>query len=323
MNARWIPLALACMLAASAPAWPQDYPSRPIRFVVPTGPGVQPDIMTRGVARLLSERTGWTTIVENRPGGNFMVAIQAVTQAPADGYTVLQAIGSFTLLPFTRKDLQFDLLKEFAPVARLGNVSSGIALSTTVPASTLRELVTYSRANPGRLSFGAIGGTGTVAHLTLELVKLSTGLDATVVPYKDASSVMLDLASGRIQLASNTLSEYQNLLREGKIRVLMVNGAKRSPVLPDVPSAVEATGNPNFDTNSFFGYMVRAGTPRPIIERLSHELVALAERPEFREQVAKINVEPVAENAEAFRKKLESDMRRWERVIREAKISFN
>lgn len=314
---------LAYAIGLSQASWSQDFPSRPVRFVVTTGPGVQPDILTRYVANRLSERTGWTTIVDNKPGGNFMVGIQSVLQAPADGYTVLLAIGSMTLLPFSRRDLQFDLLKELSPIARIANGSGGIALSTTVPAKNLAELVAYSKANPGKLSFGAIGGNGAIAHLTLEFIKLTTGLDATVIPYKDASSVMVDLAAGRIHMTANAISEYLNLLREGKIRVLMVNGSKRSPVLPEVPTGMEATGNADYDTNTFYGFMTRAGAPRRAIEQLERELLALAQTAQFRDQLSKMNLEPLAEDSQGFRKKLESDLRRWEKVIRDAKIRFD
>lgn len=200
-------LALGMMLlCATMQVWAQAYPSKPIRFVVATGPGNATDVVMRLVAGKLTERRGWATLVENKPGANYVIGTDLVAKSPRDGYTALAAVSSLTLLPSSTRDLPFDLLRDLAPVTRTANLQSVLYAGAAFPARSLAELVAYAKANPGKLSY-ASQSSGSVTHLTGELMKRLTGLDLQNIPYKDTTAitnVMNGTVYGRIRCCGST-----------------------------------------------------------------------------------------------------------------------
>ncbi|MDP3134885.1 MAG: tripartite tricarboxylate transporter substrate binding protein [Burkholderiaceae bacterium] len=312
----------AAFLALCAPlAVAQDYPTRPIRFISTSPPGSGPDQIIRIVANKLKERLGWSTVVENIAGGNFIIGTEAVARAAPDGYTIAVAVSSLTVLPYSRKDLPFDLRRSFVPITRIGDLQNVLFSNPSVPATNLKELIAYSKANPGKLNYGT-PGSGTFAHLVVELLKLQTGLDMTHVPYKGAPNIVPDVVSGVVQLGFTTIGgPVAGMIKNGRLRGVAVPGTQRSPSIPDVPTVIEQ-GYPEFDADGWVGLMAPANTPAAVVARLQREVAAVVQLPEVREALLLQSVVPVVESPEQFRKKIDADMQRWEKVIREARISF-
>lgn len=324
MNMRW-PVVLFSLLlgAASLPAAGQDYPNRPIRFVPPWPPGIEADARLRVLIGKLHERLGWTPVIEHKPGGNFIIATQTVSQAPADGYTILVAVSSMTIIPYSQRNLPFDFTKDFVTVTRFVNFPLALFANPSVPAKTLAELVAYSKANPGKLSYG-ITGTGGWNHLSAELLKRTAGVDMTSIPYKASSQLFSDVMGGTVPLAVTGATELTSQVQAGKLKMIVLLGAKRSPVFPDVPTAAES-GLPgmNIDFDSWHGFMFRSGTPVEIVNRFHREIFAVLQLPEVHQQFVKLGgALPYSETPEQFRKKFDGDHARWGRVIREAGIKF-
>ena len=313
--------ATAALVLPAGYAWSQqDYPNKPIRLVHAVVAGSSADVLGRQVATKIKERTGWTLVVDNRTGADFAPGILAVTQSPADGYTTILGFMSFAILPSMRKNMQWDI-KELATVARFAVSPSMISVNNDVPANNLAELIAYSKANPGKLSFGGspIGGTG---HLVAEMIRLVTGLNFVYVPYKDAAITGPDLMSGRTQVAYSGVADFIEFVRAGRMRPIVVLGGTRHPLIPNIPTAVEAANSPDLDIASWFGFLVKTGTPQPIIARLEKEILGAVDNQEMRDWMNKIGVQPLGtmEGADAFRKRLDSDLRRWANVVKAAKI---
>lgn len=311
--------ALACAAAVLVAdfAVAQTYPSRPIRFVVPAGPGATTDIVPRIVAAKLSERLGWTVVTENRPGGNFVVGTQAVTQAPPDGYTVLAAVSSLTILPSSLKDLPFDVQRDLIPVTRTANLLILVISNPAQPYKTFAEMIAYAKAHPGKLSYGS-AAQGSWTHLAFELARRQAGVEMVNVPYRDAT-FFNDIISGVVPVGVNTVSTVLPAVKAGKLNALAIIGPKRSPQLPDVPTVGEA-GVGEVDADAWLGIMVRAGTPASIVNTLNREIVAVLRLPEVQKQLVNMGAVPAPETPEDFRRKFDGDIARWAKLIREAGI---
>jgi tripartite-type tricarboxylate transporter receptor subunit TctC len=307
---------------ATAPASAQQYPSKPIRFVQPSAAGVQLDVGLRAILAKLNERFGWNTVVDNRPGGQFIPSTTAVTQAEPDGYTVLNLVQSVTIVPFARKDAPFDIKRDLAPVVLIGTIPLALVVHPSVPAKSLNELISYSKANPGKLNYAIPGGSGTSTHLTGEYLKLATGLNMAPVSYKDTSTVFADIFENRVAVAISATGNWLPHFKAGKVRGIAVTSAQRDPNTPDLPTMIEATGNKELDLDSWAGWAVPAKTPRAIIDRLYQAYAEVIKMPDLREQLMKVALTPALENPEVFGKRLDDSARRWERTIREAGVKF-
>lgn len=306
------------LLGAALPAAAQDYPARPIRFIVTAQTGSTTDLVFRVVAGKMSERRGWTTLIENRVGGDHIIGMQHVAQSPPDGYTVLGMVSSATLLPVVKKGLPFDLMRDFAPVTRIATVDTVMVVRSELPITNLQELVAYTKANPGKVDWSA-GVHAATLHIVGEQIKLITGFDGTHIPYKTSLPLVNDMLAGTIAIGLTSIGNVRPHINAGKLRPILVLHPRRSPALPDVPSTADA-GMPQVDAGSWFGYAVHARTPKDIIGRLHAEILAIGQLPETREQFAKLGSNVLTDAPEELRKQLEREVATWTKVVKDANI---
>ena len=253
--------------SARAADWPG---SRPVRLVVPFAPGGSSEIVARSVAGELTRQLEQSVFVENKPGGAGVIAMQDVAKAPPDGHTlILGHVGTLAVNPYMLKNQPYDVNRDFMPVTMLAKVPSVIVVHPDVPAKTLAELISYAKANPGKLNY-ASAGNGSAGHLGMEYLKLTTGVDITHIPYRGSGPQLTDLVAGQVQLAMNGLPSVMTYIRQDKLRAIAVGSAERVPLLPDVPTVAES-GYPGFETSQWYGLMVPTGTPADIIDRLYRE----------------------------------------------------
>ena len=257
--------------APVAHAQAEAYPSRTITLIVPTAPGGTTDIAARMIADPLSKALGQPVIVENRPGGNGTIGTSAVKRAAPDGYTLLvQYSGYQVITPAIVKNLGWDPIKDFAPVANILSAPQLVVVREGLPVKTLPELVAYGKANPGKLSYGS-SGNGSLQHVTGEMLELQTGIDMTHVPYKGTGPTITDMLGGNVDLTFGAPPPFMGHIQAGKLRAIAVTGKARLPSLKDVPTAAEA-GYPKLDATSWFAMYAPAGTPKPVIDKLTSEI---------------------------------------------------
>lgn len=314
----WILMFIAPMEVA----WgQQDYPARPVRIIVPFVAGGGSDFVARVVGQKLGEGLGQQVLVDYRPGGGSVIASETVARSAPDGHTLYLAGTTFVTAPTLQKKLSFDPYKDFAPVSRV-SVTPGLLLShPSVPVRTVRELVALAKKHPGALTFGS-AGVGSASHLAGELFKMLAGLDMLHIPYKGSSQVSTSLISGEISLALvNPVSTLPHV-KAGRLRVLAVTTAERSPLVPEVPTIAES-GVPGYENAIWTGMLAPAATPKPIITRLHEELVKTLHAPEVVERLASDGARPHPEDPARFATYLRSEIEKMAKVIRRAGIRVN
>jgi tripartite-type tricarboxylate transporter receptor subunit TctC len=312
---------LACAISTliSAQAHSQDYPTKPIRIVVPFSPGGVADNSARVVADPLGARLGQQVLVENRPGASGNIGTQAVAQALPDGYMLLLGFdGTMVINPHVFPKIPFDTLKDFAPVTKLGDATLILVAHPSVPARNLAELIAHAKARGSSFAYGT-SGTGGTPHLAGELLKLRTGIALEHVPYKGGGQAITDAVGGQIPLVFTAIATAQQYVRAGRLVGLGVPGARRSAALPDVPTFVES-GLPGFDVSSWTGIFAPAGTPRPVIDKLHRELAAVLRTAFVRERYAVLGIEPVGNSPQEFGDQVRADLARWEKVVKAANV---
>ena len=320
MNRALLPLLAVFLAATAAPAFAQDYPSHPVKIIVPYTAGGSSDFVARTVATRLTERMKQSFIVENKPGGNAQIGTEFVAKAAPDGYTLLlMGLTTHVTAPALYKKLPYDAVKDFAPVARVVDSPVAVVVHPDVPAKTLKEFVEYARANPGKLNYGS-AGVGNTLHLGGELFCITAGVQMTHVPYKGASQALTDLLGGRIQVMFDLPQTPLPNIQAGKLRALVVTGNERLAVLPNVPTAAEA-GMPEFRFSTWIGLTAPAGTPAPVVARLHAEINKAIAEPELREAFGKMamTVAPV-ESPEALARFIRAEIERMTKLIRDANI---
>ncbi len=310
----------ACLLASLAGSGQaQDYPAKPIRLVVPFATGGVTDTIARVMADKLTQRLGQNVIVENRPGGSGNPGTQYVAQSPPDGYTLLLAFdGTMVINPFVFAKIPFDTVKDFMPVTKLGDAALVLVAHPSVGAKNFAELMAYSKANPGKLSFGH-SGTGGTTHVAGELLKQRTGLDMTHIPYKSGGQAVVDAIGGQVPLAYSAVAGAHAHVKSGKLVGIGVSTPRRVGSLPDVPTFIEQ-GVSGFDVSSWVGIMAPAKTPRAVIDKLNGAIVAALKEPDLRERFATLGVEPVGNSPEQFGEQIKVDLARWQKVVEAARI---
>ena len=312
-------LAGAMLCALSIAAIAQDFPSKPVRLIVPFATGGVTDTSARLIADKLSRAIGQQVIVENRPGGSGNPGTQYVAQSAPDGYTLLLAFdGTMVINPFVFPKIPFDTVKDFQPVTKLGDAALVLVAHPAVPAKNFSELLAYSKANPGKLSFGH-SGTGGTTHVAGELLKQRSGLDMLHIPYKSGGQAVVDAIGGQVPLAYSAVAGAHAHVKSGKLKAIGVSSLKRISSLPDAPTFDEQ-GVAGFEAVSWVGIMAPAKTPRAIVDRLQRDLAAILKDQDTRDRFATLGIEPVGNTPEQFAEQIKADLARWGKVVEQAKI---
>lgn len=312
-------ITLLFMLAAmlqSLPAAAQAYPSKPIRFLVGFPPGGGTDIMARTVAIKLSESVGQQVIVDNRPGANANLAASIASRATPDGYTVLMISLAHAVSKPLYKKLDYDLERDFTPLINISSVPMFVVVPPSSPIKTIAELLALARAKPVNY---ASSGDGSPEHIAAELFKALARIDMTHVPYKGGAPSALALISGEIQVGFNTSPVAVPHIKSGKMRALAVTSAKRNPVLPDVPSAAEA-GVPGYDISLWYGAVMPAGTPATAVNRLNTEINRALKLQDVQQRLAALGADPLGGSAADFGAHIKSEVAKYTKVVRDAKL---
>ena len=310
--------ALGMCLIAVGPSSAQSYPSRLIKFIVPLTPGSPIDVMARLTAHHLASRLGQNVIVENRPGGGGMTGTKAVATAAPDGYTLLFAGVNHTLSPAVFKGLNYDPVKDFAPIATVGTGSWVLVVVPSVPARSVHELVAYAKANPGRLNWGF--GVNTGPQLLGEMFKTASGINVANISYKGGAQVVPDMLGGRIQMNIATTATLLPLIRQGELRALAVTSEARSPDLPDVPTMIES-GFPRLTLGLWGGLLAPAGTPAGIIRKLNAEINASVTSSEMDASMVKLGFAPKVGSPQDFAALIVNEIEAWGRAAKSAGIN--
>lgn len=303
-------------LLAFGTCYAQNYPSRPVRVVIPFPPGGTLDTLGRTLAQKLSDQMGQPFVVENKPGGNGTIGADVVAKAPADGYTLLFNASTFTTAPMTMKQVPYSVVKDFAPVALVAKAPLSVAINKNLPITDVKSLITYAKANPGKMTF-AVGSIGSAGHLSTELLKKTGGMDYTVVPYKGTAPAFQDLIGGQIYGFVDPILGSLQYHKNGMLRVIAVTSAARTPNLPDVPTVSETI--PGYEFYSWYGLWAPAKLPADIKTRLNDE-VNKALSPDVREKFTQQGLLINGGSVEDFVKFQTNDMSRAQKIITEGNI---
>jgi tripartite-type tricarboxylate transporter receptor subunit TctC len=311
-----VALLLGATLATAG--WAQSFPSKPLRIVVPFGPGGVADITARTVAQKMSQNMGQPVVIENKPGAGGVGAADLVAKSAPDGYTLLlmSNASAVTATMFTK--LPYDTAKDFALISTLGLFDIGVVTATESKFKTMGELMAYAKANPGKLNVGSIN-TGSTQNLAAELFKTNAGVDMQIVPFNGTPAVINALRGGQIDVAVEILSPIMGQIKGGALRALVVTDDQRSPSLPDVPTTKEV-GLPNYLASSWNALAVPAGTPKDVVARLHREIVAAVKDPEVSKRLRDMNIEPRTSTPEQTQAFLQSEIKRWGDVIIKANV---
>jgi tripartite-type tricarboxylate transporter receptor subunit TctC len=313
--------ALACsvVLAAGAvAAQAQTYPSKPIHLILPYVPGGIVDTAGRNLAARLTESLGHSVVAENRPGAGGVVGSDALARSAPDGYTILLSDTGLVSNPTLQPDTPYDLFKQLQAVSIVGSSPAVIVSSLKLPVKTFAELLTYAKANPGKLNF-ASAGIGTAPHLAGELIKLRAGIDMTHVPYRGIGAAYPDVMSGKVQLGFSSIAGAVPFTSDNRVRALATTRSVRSAVYPDVPTVAES-GLPGFDVDLWIGIYGPAGMPPAVLARLNSEINKVLQHPELKAAFAKIGIEPRGTSPEEGAAFTRAEFEKWKKVIIGGKI---
>jgi len=306
---------LCAALFACAPVSAQQYPTRPVRFVVPFPAGGSVDTLGRTIGPRLADALGQQIVVDNRPGGNGNIGMEIVAQSRPDGHTIVLAyIANLAIAPSLFGKLPFDPVKDFAPVTQVATSPNVLTAHPSVPAKSLTELIALARAKPGEVSFASTG-IASVGHLTGELLNNLAGVKMTHVPYKGGGQAIIGLLGGHVQVMFSGFSAAMPHIKSGKIRALAVTGARRSPVLADVPTIAEQ-GFPGVEATAWYGVLAPARAPKPIVSRLHGEVVRILKLPDVTQRLDSLGFEIVGSTPEEFGAYIRSEIKKWEKVVK-------
>lgn len=292
-----------------------DYPSRPIRLVVPFPPGGSTDIAARVVGEQLALALNQSVVIENRAGAGGSVGADAVARAPADGYTLIMGVtGSHAINISLNRNLRYHPLRDFEPITQVGTLPNILVAHPSVGANTLQELIGLARREPTKLTYASLGN-GTAAHLTFEMLKSLAGVQILHVPYGGSGPAITAMLAGDVHLMIDGLPSSLPHVRAGKMRPLAVTSVARSPTLPDVPTIAES-GFPGFSADAWNGLFAPKGTPRPIVDRLHAETARILQMPAVRERFAAVGLEPIGSSPAEYQKFVQAEIDKWERFVK-------
>src|SRR4051812_577822 len=309
--------ALAGVVLATA-ASAESYPNKPITLVVPFPPGGTTDVLARTVAQKLNEAWGQPVVVDNKPGAGATIGATVVAKANPDGYTLLMGAVHHTIASSLYALLPYDFQKDLAPITVVALVPNVLAINPSVPATSVKELVAYGKANPTKLAYGS-NGQGTLQHLIGEQFSTMNGIEMLHVPYKGSGPLTTDLIAGQVSMSFDTITPVLPQIKAGKLRALAVTTGKRSPALPEVPTLAEA-GLTGFDQGSWFGILAPAKTPPEIVNKLNAEIVKILNMPDVQQKFADIGAQPVGNSTKEFAALIRADTERYAGVVKQAKI---
>lgn len=307
----------ACLLATAHHATAQDFPNRPLRFIVPFPPGGGTDLMARVIGRKLSERWGQPVIMDNRAGGDGIIGLQLLSKAAPDGYALAVIILTHAVQPSLKSRLPYDLAQDFAPVIYFANTAL-VLVTHALSITSIRDLIALAKAKPGQLNFAG-AGTGGAAHLGGELFNYLANVKMTHIPYKGTGPAIVDLAGGHVDLMFSGIAGAMPHLQSGKLRALAVTGSKRSPSLPELPTIAES-GVKDYEVVAWYGVVVRSGTPRPVVDKLYSEIYSIIRTQEVTKLFADQGAQVVGLGPGEFSAFLASEIRKWSQVVKQAGI---
>jgi tripartite-type tricarboxylate transporter receptor subunit TctC len=309
---------MALCLAMSTAGIAQGYPNKPIRLVVPFPAGGATDIFARTLSQKLGEKLGTTFVVDNKPGAGGAIGADIGAKAPPDGYTLLLATTStHSIGPAMTPKLPYDTVRDFTPIAHVGDAPSIMLVPNSSPAKTVREWIDYAKKNPDKLNY-ASSGNGTIVQLTAELFKSQAGVSVTHIPYKGTALALPDLNSGKIDLLFDALPTGMPYVRDGRLRALGVTSLKRSPLAPDLPTVAETL--PGFESNTWFGLYGPKALPADLVARINSAANDALADPDLRDKLARLGIEPTASTPQQFAALVAADAAKWKKIIIERKI---
>ena len=312
-----IALTIATALAPVAPAHAQNYPARPIRWIVPVPAGATTDIVTRLVAQKMGEAWKQQVVVDNRAGGAMIIGTDTVAKATPDGYTIGTLLTPTIVNPFVLKNLPYDTLKDLTPVSLMVMVPGVMTMFPGVPANNLKEVIALAKSKPGALNYGSPGPL-TSGHLSMEMLKITAGINMTHIPYKGGSGQMVsDLLAGQVQLESMGLPPAMPYVKSGRLRVIGVTSLKRSPLLPEAPTVAES-GLPGYEVNSWYGMFAPPAVSKEIIAKINADIVALLGGTDIKERLASLGAEPQPMTPDEFGRFVREDIAKWAKVVKES-----
>ena len=311
-------LALAAALAAS-PSRADDYPSRPVKIIVPFGAGGPTDVYTRAIAEELRKSLHQTFVMENRPGAGTTIGTDFVAKAPPDGYTLLMVSGTQTVNETLYGKKPYHLMKDLVPISPLIDSDLVLVVNPSVPAKNLKELLALAKAKPGTLNFGS-SGPGSNYHMAAELLKNLTGIDIVHVPYKGSTGMRTDILSGNIQILFDSVPTMAPMIEAGKVRALGTSGHVRSSILPNVPPIADTV--PGFAATLWVGFMAPAGTPQPIVDKLNSEISKILSRDDIQAAWAKQGATPLIMTQARFKTFMDGQVATWAKVIKDNNIAL-
>lgn len=311
-------LPIAALTLSAGPALAQKFPTKPISFIVPYGPGTGNDVIARLISQKIGNNLGQSMVVENRPGAAGAIGTELVAKAAPDGHTILIASTSQLINPYVTK-VRYDILKDFTPIIVPGVLPYLLAVPAASPAKSMKELVAVAKSNPGKYNYA--GSFGSVSHFMGEMLKSAGGIDIALITYKSTSDAVADVLANRVQIWFTTMATGVPLAKGGKVRVLGVAGDKRSPVLPDVPTMAEA-GFPTLDVSASFYILAPAATPRAVIGTLNGEIGKALAAPDVKEKLAASGVEIKGGTPEEASARLKNEVAMWGRVVKESGVQM-
>ena len=313
-------LALLAMFAESAVAQSGvQYPTKPIRIIVPFAPGGGTDLTARLVGQRMAERVGQPVIIDNRPGAGTMLGTELTMRSAPDGYTLMIASASHAINPTLYRKVNYDPIRDFAPITLAISFPFVIAANPAVPVRNVKELIAHAKANPGRITY-ASSGTGSTNHLAGELFKATAGIDLLHVPYKGGGPAMNDAIGGQVSMIFGTVLETMPHVRAGRLRGLAVSSAKRAAFAPELPTVAE-DGLPGYDVTGWYAFLAPAGVSRAVLARLNAEMTGVLEFPPVREKLLALGAEPWPTSPPKAQAFIASEVTRWGALIKSARVS--
>lgn len=309
-----------CLLTLGAAAHADEYPSKPIRYVVSFAAGGTSDTISRVLAEKMSAKLGVPVVVENKPGAGGNIGSDFVAKAAPDGYTLLLGVvATHGINASLYKNLPFDPVKDFEPVTLIASTPSVVLVNPSVPVNSMAELIAYAKAHPGELNYGS-SGNGSSHHLAGAMFNSMAGTEMRHIPYRGTSAAQVDLISGEIQVLFDTLPSAMPHVKAGKLKALAVTGKERDPSLPDLPTVAES-GVPGYEVGSWYGLLVPAGTPPAIVNKLNTVVVDIIRTPEVNDKLLSLGATPVGSTPEEFAAHIRSELDKWAEVIKKSGAS--